>query len=253
MSAAIDHPGDDLLSAGLRAIVDVALTRLVRDLELRPATVPDGLARLRGELRDRPVIMHAQAYEGTSFERLVLATIVDGAGSLRSVTIIGTPAAARGLPILGVDLIALGGALSLAAVDLAPTDGATWEGLGAPLLRELRAAIDGRVIARRRPIFAEGVFSPLAVIVGARRGEEAPVLTATAGLLDAFAAAVTGAAPLAEARAAAARRRVLAWCAAERRNRREHDALRRIFGADAGGRFLRYLFGDDGEAPRDGR
>ena len=48
---------------------------------------------------------------------------------------------------------------------------------------------------------------------------------------------------LAPARAEAARERVAGWRRAELCNRREHDALARIFGAEPAAAYLEMLFG----------
>lgn len=230
------------LSAGLGDVIGAAYEHLVDGLAMRELSVPDGLGILDGEVRGATMTMTTRAYGGAGFERLVLATIVDGAGRPASATIIGLPEASA-LPILGVDLIALGGKLSLAAIDLAPTDEAAWAEHAAPLLRACQAELAGKVSPRRWPSFAREVFSPLAQIVAAKAGAEEPVFRATVRLLHGVAALTRSAPVLPPDRALAAYRRRLAWQVAERSNRREHDALSRIFGAEAGERYLRYLFG----------
>lgn len=236
----------DPMAAGLAAVLDAG-DRLTRALAMTELELPAGLDRLVGEARGAPLELTTRAWTGAPLERLVIASIRVG-GALRSATLIGLPRAASRVPILGVDLIALGGGLSLAAIDLAAIDDAAWEAGARPLLDACHAAIAGQVVARRWPSFAAEVFSPRAVIVGARPGHEHAVLAAAAALVDGYAALAAaadgGARPEAEA---AARRRRLAWQAAERRNRREHDALSRLFGGEPAARYLTYLFGQDEE------
>lgn len=233
MSAAIE--------AGLREVL--AATRAwSATLGLRPAPLPGELARMDGELRGAPLRLETRREQGGPFASLTCATICGADGGLCSVTVIGMPADATGGPVLGVDLIGLGGALSLVAVDLAPIDDPRWEERAAAPLAELHAAIGDGVVARRVPSFAQGVFSPRALIVGAQRGAEAPLLAAVRAFIARLPEVYAEGPALAPARAAAARERVSAWCRAELCNRREHDALARIFGAGPAAAYLEQLF-----------
>ena len=146
-------------------------------------------------------------------------------------------------PIVGVDLIGLAGALSLVAVDLAPTDDAAWQTHAAAMLTALHASVESRVVPRRRPSFADEVFSPRALIAGVRRGAELAVLDAVASFVEHALGRWPAPLALAPERAAAASDRVDAWCRAELRNRREHDALTRLFGAAPATAYLDMLFG----------
>jgi hypothetical protein len=223
----------DELDRGLRGVRD-GLDALVSRLGLAERAVPAELRRLDGALREVPVALRTRRF-GDDGWTLTLAEIA-GAD-----TAIGVP---RGTlaPVLGIDLVALQGALALIAVDLAPTDEAVWTAEAAPALARLHRATEGLVVARRMPEFAAEVFSPRALLAGARRGDEAAVLAAVArfvaGLAGSFAAARCGE----PARVAAADDRRRRWCLAERRNRREHDALARMFGAEAAGAYLEFLF-----------
>lgn len=211
-------------------------------LGLRPAPLPGELARMDGELRGAPLRLETRREQGGPFASLTCATICGADGGLCSVTVIGMPADGSGGPVLGVDLIGLAGALSLVAVDLAPIDDPRWEERAAAPLVELHAAIGDGVVARRVPSFAQGVFSPRALIVGAQRGAEAPLLAAVRDFIARLPEVYAEGPMLAPARAAAARERVAAWCRAELCNRREHDALARIFGAGPAAAYLEQLF-----------
>lgn len=212
-------------------------------LGLRALAMPPGLAQLTGEVRGAPVTMTTVREQGGPFAALTCATIRDAEGGLVSVTLIGLPAAGTPGPVLGVDLIGLGGALSLIAVDLAPVDASHWEERAAAPLAELHAALGEGAVWRRWPSFAEEVFSPRAVIVGARRGAEAELLAAVGGFVARLPEVYAQAPVLSAERAAAADLRVRAWRRAELRNRREHDALARIFGVGPAEAYLAALFG----------
>lgn len=231
----------DTLDAGLRAVQRAALD-LVARLALAEVELPPDLRRLEGAIRGLPVAMPLRRFTGGAFAALTLATIVDRDDRLHAVTIIGTPADDSLAPILGVDLVALAGSLSLVAVDLAPTDDATWSAIAEPRLASLHRATKGRIVARRLPEFAAEVFSPRALLAGVHRGH-------TSAVLDAIAEFVVGLAPIFAptsaadpTRRAAARDRGVRWRLAERRNRREHDALARIFGADPAAALIDLLF-----------
>lgn len=234
MSAAID--------AGLRAVL-AAAERWIDAVKLSPVTLPGGLGQLRGALGEATLQLDTRRHVGGGFAALTVASIRDEQGLLRSATLIGLPEPATLAPVLGVDLIGFGGALSLVAVDLSPTDDAAWAGLAAPLLARLHAALGEHVVPRRWPAFAAAVFSSRAVIVGVRRGAEAPVLAAVAEFVADVAAVFSGPRTTDPSRIAAVAARVVAWRRAELANRREHDALARIFGEADAAAYLELLFG----------
>ena len=212
-------------------------------LELRASPLPAGLGALTGELRGAPVKMTTWRGQGGPFGALTIATIHGADGALASVTLIGLPAAGTPGPVLGVDLIGFGGALSLVAVDLAPIDRPHWQARAEAPLLQLHAALGEGAVARRWPSFAAEVFSPRAVIVGARRGAEAELLAAVAEFVARLDGVYAPGPTLTAEAAEAADERARAWRRAELRNRREHDALARIFGAATAEAYLAALFG----------
>ncbi len=249
MSAHI-HPREAIISRGLAALTEVAHTTLVARLNLRRVPVPSQLATLAGQFRGQSLTMQTQAFCGHGFSRLVLSTITGSDGAVKTFTLIGTPTPDLGLPVVGIDLIAMNRALSLVAVDLSPTDEQRWQNLAAPILQELHASVADRSVPRRWPAFARDVFSPLALICGAKRGEEPVLFAAISLMLERYANAIAQqATPISPARARVAEYRSHQWAAGERQNRREHDALTAIFG-EPGTLFLAYLFGESGQEGR---
>jgi len=234
LSAAIDP--------GLRAVL-AAAERWIGAARLDRVTLPGDLGELTGALGEVSLQLSTRRYAGGGFAALTVASIRDELGWLRSATLIGLPEPATLAPVLGVDLIGFGGALSLVAVDLSPTDDDAWAGQAGPLLARLHAAVGDHVVARRWPAFAAEVFSSQALIVGVRRGAEAPVLAAVAEFVADVAAVFGGPCTPEPGRAAAVAARVLAWRRAELANRREHDALARIFGEVDATAYLELLFG----------
>ena len=234
MSTAID--------LGLRAVL-AAAGRWVDAAGLERVSLPGGLGELRGALGDASLRLLTRRHIGGGFASLTVAGIDDAGNELRSATLIGLPEPATLAPVLGVDLIGFGGALSLVAVDLSPTDDQAWAERAGPLLGELHAAVAGHVVARRWPAFAAEVFSSRALIAGVRRGEEAAVLAAVARFVAEVGEVFAGPPATDPRRIAAAAARVVAWRRAELANRREHDALARIFGEAAAAAYLELLFG----------
>lgn len=232
----------DVIDRGLRWVVGAA-EELVAELRLVPKPLPPALAELRGQ--SRPLVMRTRRWRGSGWSALTVATIEDEHGSLRTATVIGLPTPVR--PIVGIDLIALGGALSLIAVDLAPTDLAYWSGHCAQHLASLRRAVGDAAVARKWPGFAMESFSPLALIAGARRGGEGLALAAVAGFLRTLPEALAEA-PHDPDRAAAGQSRLRAWLAAERQNRKEQEALSRLFGAETAEAYLGEVFRVDAAA-----
>lgn len=233
----------EVIAQGLRGVL-AAAQAWSSGMSLRPKPLPAGLQSLAGELRGTPLRMTTRREQGGPFTTLTCSTICGPDGAPCCVTLIGLPAAGMPVPVLGIDLIGLGGALSLVAVDLAPIDRPFWELRAAAPLAALHTALGERVVARRWPGFAEEVFSPQAVIVGVRRGAEAEVLTAVADFVARLPAVYAPGPSLPSARREAADERARAWRRAELRNRREHDALTRMFGAEPATAFLAALFGD---------
>lgn len=229
---------------GLRAVRASAEALAVR-LGLRAIEVPTKLRRIEGKLRDRPVALRMRRFAGDELAVLTIAEIVEhDDGSLRAVTVIGMPGDGSLAPVLGIDLVALGGSLSLIAVDLAPTDAAVWDAHAEPLLTRLHHASAAAVVPRRWPGFAVEVFSRRALLAAARRGGESAALDAVARFAVSLAPLYAGdGADRADAgRVAAAAERRRGWCLAERRNRREHDALTQMFGPGPAAATLDLLF-----------
>lgn len=228
--------------------VDHCLRRLLlsaqhtcrHDLQLAPCEFPAEFAKLEGWLDGKPVTLHSWRYGGAQFSTFTLAVLEVGQ-RLCSFTAVGLPAEGAPLPILGIDIIALRGAISLVALDLAPTDEAFWVAHCAQVLEGVLTDVKDAIVPRKRPSFTEGVFSPLAVIAGARSSCETVVIGAAEALLHGAASIVKSRREPSFSTAAQTRREL--WLAAEKRNRKEHNALGKMFGAPIATRYLdQFLF-----------
>lgn len=241
---------------------------LVERLPLQPVAIAPELALSHGVLRGTAVAMSTQRYSGPGFQSLTIARIADptefaqpGATpadvseqSASTLTVVGLPWPASGLPVFGMDLIALRGSLSLCAIDLAPTDHDTWQGHCAPLLQRLRDQTTDVVVPRRPPTFTEGTFSPLALIVAARSGGEATLFRAILQFIDDVAQLVETSCQPSRDRATPPALQtapaIARWLAAERQNRKEHNALSQIFGEAFAQRYLHsFLFAPPDSPP----
>lgn len=220
------------LDRGFSALLHLVQQELIIPQQRRELWIPEHLRQLTGGSDGNALTLTTERYQGGWFDVLTLATLTTSAGQLCSLTVVGLPFRHSGHPILGIDLIALRGALSLIAVDLAPTDDAAWESHCAPLLADLIQSLDGVITHRKRPDFTEGVFSPLALIAGAHAGKESQIFSVLSGFLRKVAALPTemGITDPALVHPDRPDRRER-WLAAERRNRKEHNALARLFGA----------------------
>lgn len=240
----------------LRVCGDHLQRLLVDGLSLRPIAIAPDLAQAHGVLRGTAVAMSTQRYRGPGFQSLTVARITEpgsdamaadpaAESSASTLTVVGLPWPGSGLPVLGMDLIALRGTLSLVAIDLAPTDPDTWQAHCAPLLARLREQVAEVVVPRRLPAFTEGAFSPLALIVAARPAGEPTLFAAILQFLDGVAALWqrSGSTPLSARPAALTEPAIARWLAAERQNRKEHSALSQIFGEPFAQRYLHsFLF-----------
>lgn len=232
---------------------------------LRRVAIAAELAQVDGSLRGRPVRMTSERYTGPGFAALTIARITTQAetpvgfadeqsgakGSPAqaesvSLTVVGLPRPGSGLPILGMDLIALRGSLSLVAIDLAPTDHELFQARCASPLLRLQNRVAEAVVPRRPPSFTQGTFSSLALIAAARPGSEAVVFDAILRFIDEAAELTCSALPELPDLYAATQRdeaAIARWLAAERQNRREHNALSQIFGEPFAERYLHgFLF-----------
>ncbi|WP_437517924.1 hypothetical protein [Sorangium sp. So ce1099] len=239
----------DPIDRGMRGVLAAAF-RLAGAWGLARLPMPACMAVASGQLRGEPVEMRSHAFAGAGWESLMIAALADGAGALRVATVCGLPARGALRPLLGVDLVAFGGRLSLVAIDLSPTDAAFWQEHARPLLEAVHAAAAAKLAPRRPPDFARDTLSPLALIAGARPGAEGPAFDAAAGLLDALRGLPALDPALDPARAGergergeAAFRRSLALRRAELSNRKETDVLAAMFGRAFAERYLReHLF-----------
>lgn len=236
MRSTVNQKSYDSIDSGLRGLVHSAERTFLCGAELTPAAIPAGLARIDGSLDGQPLTLCTRRYHGAGFASLTVAAI-HCAEQLRTLTVIGLPRRGSPGPVLGMDIIALHGQISLLAIDLSPTDPEFWEAHCRKRLEELAARIDATALVwRKPPAFSAGTFSPLALICGVRAGLEPQVLAA----LESFLCEVPAITRQAESAAPspAARDRLTSWLQAEQRNRKEHAALSRMFGAELAARYL---------------
>ncbi|MEO0814212.1 MAG: hypothetical protein AAFY60_15225, partial [Myxococcota bacterium] len=206
---------------------------------LSEVEVPDALAHRVGYIGDEQVELRTRRFRGGALESLTFASISDTTGMCRSVTLIGFPTADSPLPILGVDLIAFRRHLSLVALDYAPTNFAYWNQTASPVLRHLRDWTESHLKARKRPEFTVDAFSDLAIISASPRGSEAIACEAATRLLSTY---LNFARESMVWPSQPGDQTVAQWCEAERQNRKEHDALGRVFGSSFAESYLAYLF-----------
>lgn len=222
-------------------------TTLLTSSAYAPTSVPARYAQMTGVLRKEPITLHTQRFVGGHYRSVTLAWIVRQADdAVCSLTVIGLPTAASGAPILGVDLISLSGALSLVAVDLAPTDPVTFSAHAVPILEVLHKQTQGAVVHRKRPEFCQDTFSPLALICAARPGQEAelaPALESFLSMVLGDPQRLAGAGELAQPQAQLAWEKQRAWLRSEHANRKEANHMSLMFGEPAASDYLHnFLF-----------
>ena len=189
--------------------------------------------------------MHTQRYRGAHLAPLTIA-VLEQEQKLCSLTVIGLPRAGAPSPVLGIDLIALRGALSLVALDLAPLDTHFWSTHCSSILDAVHTLVAPALVPRKRPAFAADVFSPQALIGGTRVGQEETVFAAAELLLVRTAELLAQTSPA--TLCTKAEERLGRWLAAERHNRKEHNALSQMFGAAFATQYLdQFLFGSAGD------
>jgi hypothetical protein len=223
------------ISTGLRALTDEVALQALTDWHLHETEVPAHFATAEGRVRDHGVRMVTRRFCGSRYRHVTVARIDDDQGQALSATVIALPQPTVPMPVICADLVAIGGELSLVAVDLAPTDPQTWQVMAAPLLEVLRQRVEGHIIERKRPSFTASAFSPKALIVAAKKGAEATVLHAVLTFFRSLSPVVNHVGGDGSSDHDAALRE---WVRVQLANRKEHDALSRIFGAAFTERYL---------------
>ncbi|MEM6533094.1 MAG: hypothetical protein AAF654_10740 [Myxococcota bacterium] len=231
-----------LATQRLEALCLDLLTRFDDTEGLQRTSVPALFSERTGSFKGVGFTLTTQAFRSDEIKRLVFARIVDDEGSTRSVTVIGFPTDTSALPILGVDMIAFGRALSLVALDYAPTNATYWRDVAEPVLARLGAQAFERLKRRKRPEFTRGSFSEAAIIAASPPGTEGAACDAAKALVARYLEMPTRGDSYPSA---PADQSVEHWCAAELGNRKEHDALAGIFGESFAEAYLGFLFGGD--------
>lgn len=104
---------------GFAALVSETEQALVQDLGLRPLLLAPALARADGAWKGESVSLETRAYAGGAIRFARFAQLVGP--SLEIGNVLCLPDPLYPLPILGADLVALGRATGMLAVDLSPT------------------------------------------------------------------------------------------------------------------------------------
>jgi len=217
-----------VIDQGLRSLLASVEHSFVKETGMRSCRVPAQISEMKGVLDGSPLFLRTRRYRGIFFDSLTVA-VLESAERLRSLTVIGLPPPGAPWPILGMDIIALrGSGISLVALDLAPTDLPLWETSCAPIMSDLHAQLKDAVVPRKRPEFTADAFSRLALIAGVRASREGAVFSAVETLLLRTIELLQRMPTIKYTNAAQERRE--RWLEAEKQNRKEHDALARLFG-----------------------
>lgn len=210
--------------------------RLVDALALEPVTLPSELAALHGSWKGSAVSLRATAWRGP---RVRYARIVRIAGDgLSIVNMLALSEADYPLPILGVDLVALGNGSAVIAADLSPI-------AGDPAVREQQNAALSSRVAGRPPLASAGTlpswcdawFSPHALFARIAADDDVDVAARTADYVDTFARLAADCRPD-PARAAYVESQQQAYCAVHLRDDRGLQLTRKMFDPVLADRFL---------------
>jgi hypothetical protein len=207
--------------------LDAQIATLQNALNLEPVAVPEPYRLLRGTLGGVQVEMVTHAFASEAYARWVYVAMhetVNGESKQpkpMTRTLVGLPK--TNVPIVGMDAVAMKGRVSLFALDLAPAGDTN--GWRAPLLSASKEHLSAWK-ERPMPAFAHDTFSGEAIIGSVSEGEESALLACTDHLFGGLASEVQSSSGTADPG------RVNAWLASERKNRKERNALSRIFGEE---------------------
>jgi len=219
-----------IISQGLGEVLAVGAHELAPALGLVETGVPARFAYVEGRLRGARVRMASRRFEGPEGGSLTLADLRAEGDERLAMSIVGLPGRREVRPVLGVDVVAMGGTLSLVALDFSPLDENVWAEGGAQVLREVRAIAEQRILLRVTPDFLEDGVAPLS-LVAAPPGTEAVAFQAAIHLLRGAGRLVMPS-KVEEARCEAAWVRNLAWRRRQVTRRREWAALAHMFGKE---------------------
>jgi hypothetical protein len=207
------------------AFVRAAERHLAETLGLRPLPLPPALARAEAPWKGDRARLEATALAGGPVRWARFVTLVGDGLRVGNLVALGEPG--RGLPILGADLVEVGGDRpALVVADLYPVTGTEAGADGPP-------APPGVAPPPTRDGWA-GLLSPAALFVRAGETDRPAAFAAAFRFVEAFAAAAPAEGGDANAERAAQR----AYLAAHRADERTAAVLARIFGADHAARVL---------------
>lgn len=204
------------------AFFDRIEARACAGLALSEIAVPAPFARAEGTHAGRPIAIETRAYVGPTAAYARFCRITDALrGEIEIGNALVIPNDQETLPILAFDLVALGGARMVVAVDLAP--------VAARAEDRARALVElGRTIGDRSalPLVDPKLGGPLAIHARVSPEERPGALAVVDRYVDAF-LAVAASGP----RGAVASPEVARWLARHRADRRLTAALARWFGS----------------------
>jgi len=146
--------------------------------------LPERFVRRDGEWNGRPLVLETRAFEGDGF-RLRLAEVRSDA-AVESLTVLFLPPRESALPIFGADVVAFGGTLSAAIVDVTPKG--PW--LPRPDVAKAKELLESAGTVRAFSADSETPFSPEVVFVQPRAGGSAPLLSGFSEMVRAWESSV---------------------------------------------------------------
>jgi hypothetical protein len=203
------------LQVGLRAVHDAVIEAALH-LHMKPKSIR--YAELSGSMREQPAMLKTACWIDDKGATLTLA-LMTVANSCVAVTAVGLPSATSSRSVFGIDLVAMGGTMSLVAADIVA--GAT-----STSVSNVMATLAQRtsVLPRRKvPDFAASIFSSEALIAGAPGGLGVLACAAVVDFVQGWSHLPTEATNNIEL--------ATRWCSAQRKNRREQQALGAVFGS----------------------
>jgi hypothetical protein len=198
--------------------IEAALQRAIASKGMQSAAISH--STLRGCLKDQAAVLSTNRWLDQNHGMLTYA-VMQVAGNPVAITAVAVPGQKVATPILGFDLVAMGGSMSLVAADVIGFESHVTQ------VAEVMTRLDQNTAAlpkRKTPEFAKAIFSSQALIAGAP-GELAQIAC------DAVAQLVADWAQLPATVSSSAAGVTQRWCSAQCQNRREQKALGEIFGS----------------------
>lgn len=165
MNKSTQNSNEDLVHNVL-SVLEQKLSLLLAGSHFTEVVVPDKYKLLKGQHTFEAFELWTRRFTHPKLQHVTFASLQEN-GKRRAITVYALPLSNQSLPIFGMDYVGFGGFLTLAALDLAPTDPEFWNHYAKPVLEACHQGKQN-CIERKLPENMQKVFSNQALVLAAK-------------------------------------------------------------------------------------